>query len=192
MKVKNKTPYILLSAALLLTIMFVFSAISFSTFGVGASTPAKVKYGSAVCNHVTRADGTVEELGCSHNTVTDLGLDGIQDYLMTGGGTAFDYIALCNASIVCNASAAGSVTLDSEVAGCGMDRAQGTTAELGTGNWSVYKEFTSTCNGFITNKTGLFNDSADDRLLAENTFTLVTLQNNDKLTINWTIFVENG
>ena len=58
---------------------------------------------------------------------------------------------------------------------------------MGTGNWSIYNEFTSTCDNVVTNVTRLRNTNGDD--FAGNTFTLVTLQTDDLLLINWTLSV---
>lgn len=168
--------------------VFAFSFMSPSS----TSSNNEVQYGSNVCTHVTRVDGTVEQLGCSHNLVVDAGLNAIRDQL--GGQAdfgAFDYIALCNATAGCTGTDASDTTLDNEFTSAGLTRAQGTYGQLGTGNWSIYKTFTATVNALETNQTGIFNQSTGGTLLAENTFTLVTLQNNDQLTVNWTITVTN-
>lgn len=148
-----------------------------------------INYHSSVCKYVTRSDGTVDDIGCSHNLLTNAGKEAIQASLSGEPGPIFNYIALCDASTGCGAPAAGDTTLENEIAGSGLQRAKGSVGDLGVGNWSVAKTFTAATNNMLTNKTGLFNDPSAGTLLAENTFTLVTLQTGDQLTINWTISV---
>lgn len=178
--------------------LFVFALLGVFAFSMMPSSSTSsgdgIMYNSNVCTSVLRAsDGTQESLGCSHNLVTDAGLNAVRDIL--GQGTqfgAFDYIGLCNATAACAAPAAGDTTLENEFGSAGLSRAQGTYGTLGTGNWSIYKTFTATADSLETNKTGIFNQSSGGTLLAENTFTLVTLQTNDQLTVNWTIYVTSG
>lgn len=154
------------------------------------SSESSINYNAEVCNYITRADGTIEDLGCSSNTLTNAGANLIKDYVGTGsGGGAVDYIGLCDASIGCTASSTASTTLTNEFTTSGLARSQGTYASNGVGNWSVWKTFTATADNLLVNKTGIFNASSSGTLFAENTFTLATLQTSDQLTINWTISV---
>lgn len=135
-------------------------------------------------------EGINEIVGCTHNLLTTAGQNGIEDMLRLGTGSAYDYIALCNSTAACTPPAAGDTTLDNELAAGGFTRAQGTTGDNGNGNWSVWKTFTSTAAYTITtNMTGLFNASSGGTLMAENSFTEVSLENSDQLTINTTIDV---
>lgn len=148
-----------------------------------------IHYKGTVCHSVTRANGEYLDLGCNHNLLTNAGKDAIKNALNGGTGT-FNYIALCNATAGCAAPAVGDTTLANEYAAGGLSRAAGTYGSLaGNGNWSMAKTFTATADALTTNKTGLFNASSTGTMLAENTFTLVTLYTNDQLTINWTISV---
>lgn len=150
-----------------------------------------IDYRSSVCTSVER-DGEIISKECSPNLITNDGKDAVRDILGQGSSTAaFDYIALCNADTGCGAADAASSTLENEyTGGTGLGRAQGTFTSLGTGNWSIVKTFKATADNQLTNKTGLFNATSDGTLLAENTFSLVTLQTDDEVTINWTIWVE--
>ena len=73
-----------------------------------------------------------------------------------------------------------------------MTRAAGTVGDpAGEGNVTIYHTFTAAagCTDILTNQTGLFNASTADTLLAVNTFSTVTLQPSDQLTVNWSIQV---
>lgn len=147
-----------------------------------------INYKANVCvSHIS--EGKLISEQCSHNILTNDGKDLIKNYLSKGGLGTVDFIGLCNATSGCNVSSATSTYLNSEYTSGGMNRAQGTYLSLGTGNWSIYKQFTATSDNLLINKTGLFNATSAGTLFAENTFTLVTLQTNDQLTINWTISV---
>lgn len=157
---------------------------------VTPTTDENVKYKGNVCVTHTLADGTVAMKECDHNILTDAGAEAIVNFIANGGGASFTNIGLCNATAGCNSASATSTTLDNEYSSSGLARSAGTTANpAGTGNLSIYNTFTASADGLTTNKTGLFNATTGDTLLAENIFSLVTLNTNDQLTINWTIQV---
>ncbi len=153
-------------------------------------TGDNIEYHSSVCTSVLRVDGTHEDNGCSKNLLTDAGKNLIKDMLSSGSGAGVDYIGLCNSTAGCTSPEAGDTALDNEYTSSGLTRVQATYGSLGTGNWSEVTTFTATVDDLSTNMTGLFNASSGGTLFAENAFTLVTLQTNDQLTINWTIWVE--
>jgi hypothetical protein len=165
---------------------------------------AKFIYKSDVCISTTgdfegrktspfQGEFEIVECGNNPNLVTNAGLNAIRDTIGQGTNfSAFESIGLCNATAGCGSPAAGDTTLENEFTSCGLSRAAGTYGTLGTGNWSIFNTFTATCDNRITNKTGIFNHTSSGTLFAENTFTLVTLQTNDQLTVNWTIQVVNG
>jgi len=142
-----------------------------------------------VCVQVTRADGTIEPPECSHNQVFNGGLDHIRDYIGQGTSeSAFTYISLCNATGTagCEDPVAAASEKFSGMDTCGMSNASGTYGELvNNGNWSIYKTFTSTCDAVEVNVTRLSNGEGTN--FSGNSFTLVTLQTDDQVTINWTI-----
>lgn len=153
-------------------------------------TSTNVKYDAWVHVSVKRANGTIEYVGTSHNLLTTAGKNLIKNYLGNGGTvSAVNYTGLCNATAGCSAPAVGDTTLENEYTNSGLARTSGTYSSIGNGNWSIYTEFTATADNLIVNKTGLFNQSSGGTLFAENTFTLVTMQTNDKLMNNWTIQV---
>ena len=131
-------------------------------------------------------------LGCSHNTFTTAGKSLVMDYLFNASATQLNwvkYIAVGNGT----APAAGSTTLDSEIAECGFSRAIATSVYTNAtaGVRFIEKVFTMAgCAGtVVVNTTGLFNQTATGTLFAGNSFTDASLQNNDQLNITWTVAV---
>lgn len=160
--------------------------------GIGSSE--SVEYTGDVYIRHTDAEGNIlfEERG--HNVLYNTGKEAIEDYLADGGGgsDAFDWIELCNASSAtgCGVPAADKSEAYLALAECGLSEVAGTVGDnSGTvnGNWSIWYEFTSTCDNVKVNVTRLRNADGDD--LAGNSFTLATLQNGDKLLVNWTVWV---
>ena len=152
-----------------------------------------IQYHSNVCKSVERADGTIEDVGCNSNVLFTTGAELIEQYMGAGAGAgdAADWIGLCNATAGCGTPSAGAAEAYNVLgAGC-LDAATnpvvGTYANNGNGNWSVSKVFVSSCDNIETNVTRLYTGDSDE--FAGNSFTLVTLQTNDQLTINWTIWV---
>jgi hypothetical protein len=95
-----------------------------------------------------------------------------------------NYIALTNDA---GAPAAGDTTLASEIAVSGLSRAQGTYAHTGgTASFTVQKVFSATGTQ-ASQKAGLLNASSSGTLCFENTYTAVTVNNGDTLTVTWTI-----
>ena len=189
----NKTKIYVISGLSLFVLLSVFILVVNSSHSIN-NQPQKDNtissvWHTQVCNGITRSNGSYESLGCSHNLVTNAGLEGIEQIIGNGAnyGT-MNYIGLSNASAGSLAPAAGDTTLDNEYAAGGLTRAIGTYNSNGNGNWTISKTFTATLNNLLINKTGLFNQSSAGLLFAENTFTLATLQINDQITTNWTIW----
>ena len=140
--------------------------------------------------------GELELVGINHNLLTDAGAEAIEQILGQGTSySAYNYIALDDASSGGGTPASGDTTLESEYTNSGLSRASGTYGSLaGNGNYSIYHTFTSSANDKTTNVTGLFNQStvAGSGMLAINSFTLVTLQSADQLCVNWTISIKDG
>lgn len=202
-KLMGKKTY-LLFAIPLLAFAFIFAGMSLNNSPDSAFDDNPVYKGIVYTSTTGDFEGRLSEphvgiselVGVSHNLLTTAGQNDIKTIL--GEGTsrgAYDYIGLCNASIACTAPDAGDTTLDNEFADStskGLNRSQGTYASISDGYYSIYNTFTADVNGMVTNTTGLFNQSTDGTLLAENSFTLVTLQSADQLTINWTINITDG
>lgn len=95
-----------------------------------------------------------------------------------------NYIALSNDA---GAPAAGDTTVASEIAANGLTRAQCTYAHTGgTAAFTCQKVFTATGTQ-ASQKTGLLNASSSGTLGFENTYTQVTVNNGDTLTVTWTV-----
>lgn len=95
-----------------------------------------------------------------------------------------NYIAVTNDS---GAPAAGDTTLASEITTNGLARAQCAYAHTaGTAAFTCQKVFTATGTQ-ASQKTGLFNASSAGTMGFENTYTAVTVNNGDTLTVTWTV-----
>lgn len=178
-----------LGVLLLFGFMFAFNGNVPDPYNYGVDDATTIHYKANVC--VTHADpnGNVLSSECDHNVLYTTGKNLIRTYLGdTGGGTdEVDQISLCNATAGCGTPVAGKTEDFTAYAGCGLEEATGTYGALGDGNWSIYTTFTATCDDLLVNATRLGNTNNDD--FAGNSFSLVTLQTNDQLTINWTISV---
>lgn len=165
---------------------------------------AFLSYHAKVCKQVTRADGTVEDLGCSKNLFNTDGMNFTRDLMsaVAGNGTAASlrFIAVSNKTgLQCLANQVATDTfLCGEYNVCGLSRgvADGirlnSTAVPTSGNWTITKEFTATGSCDV-NATGLFNtttvNQSDEVFFAQNTFTTATLATNDKINVTWFIWV---
>lgn len=184
----NKKHLVLLSVLSVIVVLAFAMAVNIATSSTEGSEG--IAYHSSVCKTLTRADGSVEDLGCDHNLLVNAGAEAIEDAIGSGSGTsAFNYIGLCNSTAGCTAPASGDTAIDNEYTDSGLTRSQGTFGDNGVGNWSVWKTFTATADSLTTNLTGIYNASSGTTLLASNSFTEVTLQTSDQLTVNWTIWV---
>lgn len=130
-----------------------------------------------------------EVVSCDHNLLYDNGKNLTRNALGTGVVGAILNISLCNATAGCAGPVAAASETFNTYVNCGLNSNAGTYAVLNNapGNWSVSKTFTSTCDSIEVNSTRLSNQTGS--VFAGNTFTLVTLQTNDQLTINWTLMI---
>jgi len=162
---------------------------------VEAPSATGIMYNNMVCKTVKRVDGTVENLGCSHNIFTNQGKNMTRDMLTnyTGLG-AVNVIAVGNCTVAPTCGAlATETTLSGEWTTCGLGRSQGdyTVAVTSMGNWTIQKQFTSTCNNAYVNDTALSNATSASSAFsfAIANFTTTTLQSGDQITITWYIWV---
>lgn len=122
----------------------------------------------------------------SYNLRTNAGADAQASQM---GNTATQ-AASCNWIALTNdatAPGATDTTLTSEIATNGLSRAQGTYAHTnGTAVFTVAKTFNATGTQ-ASQKSGLFNASTSGTLCFENTYSAVTVNNGDTLTVTWTI-----
>lgn len=121
-----------------------------------------------------------------HNLITSAGKDFISTQIGNNatGSNGANYIALTNTAIT---PAAGDTTLSGEIATNGLTRAQGAYAHTnGQNSYTVSKTFTAT-GSTAAQAAGLFTASSAGTMMAENTFSAVSLASGDQLTITWTI-----
>jgi hypothetical protein len=202
MDIKKKNPkikYLLvlpIFAFLLFSIFGVYSIVAVPTIQDSSANP--LSYNSNVCVYVTRADGTREDLGCDHNQVYNSGLNATRDSLAYGVNHTFNAIVLCNSTQ--GSSVYGNCGTPSEAqsegfntyTNCGLSEANGTVANNGAGNYSVWNTFTASagCGTITTNVTKLKDRAGTEINLSGNTFTIVSLTNPDTITVNWTVWIE--
>lgn len=80
--------------------------------------------------------------------------------------------------------------IPNEIVGSGLTRAAGTYQSTGDGVWTISHQFTANATSTDVQLTGLqWAVSGDNNLLGADTFTPVTLNDGDKLTVTWTITV---
>lgn len=129
-----------------------------------------------------------ELVGCKHNVLFNSGKNLIKTILGDSGtGGPVKVIALCDASLGCAEPTAAGTETYNEFSSCGLAPAAGSYTSNGVGNWSITKTFTATCDNLKTNVTRLKNSGGT--YFAGASFTTVTLQTNDQLTVTWTIWV---
>ncbi len=193
--------YMLPVVAVALMAMLAFNIFQFSITGNSVANTAAssgIGYHSSVCRTIMRANGEVENLGCSPNLFTETGRNITRDALGLNIGGSVNVIGLANETGA--AQATTDTFLQGEWSSCGLSKAAGTYTTTGTsvGNWTIARTFTSTCDIVTINATGLFNDtttgacpagSAGNCIFAENTFVTATLQASDQITITWYIWV---
>ncbi len=155
-----------------------------------------------ICLTVTRADGTVEDLGCKHNIVYNDGLEMFEDSIAHGVNLSSRSIILCNetasGSNECVASVAAQTEAFTPFIGCGLDRNSGNgsyATNPGTsGNWSIYATFTNSCAGTsqLVNASKLGHPTTARNFSGATFSSVVTLAQNDQLTVNWTLMGTSG
>lgn len=167
-----------LSIFLVLSGVIAYSIVQASTVQT-ALTP-NIKTGYNVCVYKNG-----ELIECKHNLVYNTGLDVIKSALTGGTASVFLNISLGNGS----APVAAATEAFANYTSCGLQSQQGTLGNLNTGNWSVYKTFTSTCDNVYVNVTRITNITGAP--FAGLQFTGTTLQSSDTLTINVTEWATN-
>lgn len=174
-----------------------------SLIGTTATADSIGPHGYVVVS-AKHADGSEFYHEESHNLITTAGKDFISAQVGGGGSTTTaQWIGLSTdtkapaAADTCISTTDGGTT-SAEITTNGLSRAQGTYAHTaGTNTFTVTKTFTATATNTNVQKAGLFSANVggantctggdDGTMLAENTFTSVTLANGDQLTITWTI-----
>lgn len=178
--------------AIIVAALIGLSGLNIVTTTTSTAAASGIAYHSAVCKLVTRADGSVEDLGCSHNLFANQGKNITRDLLGSYSSlAAVNVIGLGNGS-----GAVGSATnlqgLISD-SNCQLQAQAGTFAVTDTsvGNWTIQKQFTNLCTSVVVNSTAMYNNTAAgvNNYFAANNFTSTTLTTNDQITITWYIWV---
>lgn len=192
----------------------VLGVYGFQSFNLGESQTSSTNLeGSHVAGHVTMfataADGRITAYRQSDNLITDQGADCVNKSLFapTGGVTncvgspgTFNVIALGTGTA---GTSRADTALGTETAATGLARATGTTnatsdsatTSSGSSKVSVQNTFTNTSGGAVTiTEAGLFNSTNKniDGMFAEEPISpSIALNNNDALTVKWTISLTN-
>jgi hypothetical protein len=169
-----------------MAVMLAFALPGSAMLGTQATTDSVGPHGYVVVT-VTR-DGSEIYRHEDHNVITNAGKDFISAQIGSSspGTNGANFIALSSDTA---AASAGSTTLAGEITSGGLGRGSaGTYAHTnGQSTYTVTKTFTATATHNNIVKAGLFTATSGGTMMAENTFTAVTLQNQDQLTITWTI-----
>jgi len=182
---KNKVNFLLPILLLVSLLVFVISISINSPTSFNSSQG--IHHGDIWSTQVYRnATGTWEAPYYGYNTYTDAGKNATRDLLGYGNaGAGFKYVGLGNTT----APSSSSTTLASEYSSGTLTRALGTYYALSqVGNWTISNTFTADADNQVVNTTALFNASSSGVLLAGFSFTSATLQTNDQITINATIW----
>lgn len=173
-------------------------------FGAQTATTDSVGPHGYVVVTVTR-DGNEIYRHEDHNLITTVGKDFISAQLgsTTPGTNGANYIGLSTntkaPSVLdtCISTTDGGST-SAEITSGGLARSQGAYAHTaGTNTYTITEPFTASATHTNVQKAGLFSANVggadtcaggdDGTMMAENTFTPVTLNSGDQLTITWTI-----
>jgi len=120
--------------------------------------------------------------------ITTIGLNWIENQL--GDSPATDPAEWISVSSNDTSPAAGWTQIIDEIAADGLTRASGAYTSTGDGVWTISYQFTASGTLTDVQLTGLqWAASGDSNLLGADTFTPVTLNDGDKLTVTWTITV---
>lgn len=175
-----------LSGALVLALILPSIGLSSIALPTAAKTIDSFAPHGYVIVSAKHADGSEFYHNEEHNLITTAGKDFIAAQIGSASAatSGANYIALTNTAIT---PAAGDTTLSGEITTNGLGRALGTYAHTaGQNTFTVSKTFTATATQ-SAQAAGLFTASSSGTMMAENTFTAVTLNNGDSLTITWTI-----
>lgn len=124
----------------------------------------------------------------SSNLITNIGFDWIEDQL--GDTPATDPAKWISVSLDATSPLATWTQIITEINAGGLARAVGAYTSTGVGVWTIAVTFTASATHTNVQLTGLqwvTTSGSDNNLMAANTFTPVTLNNGDTLTITWTL-----
>jgi len=118
--------------------------------------------------------------------LTTIGKNWIEDQLGDSPGT--DPAKWISVSTSTSTPLASWTQIPTEITTGGLARAAGTYASTGDGQWTESYQFTASATHTDVQLTGLqWAASGNNNLLGADTFTPVTLNSGDKLTVTWTV-----
>lgn len=136
---------------------------------------------------IERLDGSIE-YQYHAGVITTIGKNWIEDQLGDSPGT--DPAKWISLSSDTGSPAVGWTQIPSEIASGGLERASGTYASTGDGQWTIEHQFTASATHTDVQLTGLqWASSGDGNLFGADTFTPVTLNSGEKLTVTATVTV---
>lgn len=189
-----KTKTYLITGSLFVLVLSLFLLSSFNLNVVPSQdeeSSATLQYNSLVCPTVTRIDGTIEKLPCSHNVLYNTGMNHTMKALFWNlTSDTVSTIELCNSSYAgsrCDTPVVAGTEAYFAYVDSGLAKKNGSIMYLNNGNTSIYTTFTATADAKTTNVTRLTSWSGVN--FSGNSFTPVTLQTNDQLTLNWSIWI---
>lgn len=190
----------------------VLGVYGFQSFNLGESQTSSINSeGSHIAGHVTMfvtdPDGKITSYRQSDNIIVNQGADCANKALFapssgitttcSGSPGTFNVLALGTGT---NGNARGDTALNAETTATGLARATASTVNAtaapggGTSKVSLSNTFTNTSGGTVTiTEAGLFNSTNKntDGMFAEEPVSSIALNNNDALTVKWTISLTN-
>jgi hypothetical protein len=166
---------------------FVFvNASPVANFGKSESTD----YAGLICAQLTKADGSVQNLGCNHNAITNLGKNFTRDAVSGLGVAPLNGVKYLELSTDGGAPAATDTACPTPVTTGNLAIAVGTVAVIApSGNYSVTKTWTANAAVNGITKVCLGNDTATpstNSLFASGLLgQTVNMGSGDQLTINY-------
>lgn len=192
----KKNISIFLISTILLSLLL-YTTFSFSVPFTNTNTEDNLDYNGYVCVTVNKWDPSTQSYyslpsECDHNVLYNQGRNLTRDALSGAAANIPNIIAVINASATVAAAGADdlSTTWTEYGAVCGMTNTSGTYGvnSISPGNWTWYKTFTNSC-AFAINMSAARLKNASGTMFAGNTFTVATLQQNDQISINWSLSV---
>ena len=190
----------------------VFGVYGFQSFNLGESQTSSINSeGPHIAGHVTMfvtgPDGSITAYRQSDNIIVNQGVDCANKALFapttgiatscSGSPGTFNVLALGTGI---NGNTRSDLNLNAETTAPGLARAIASTVNAtaapagGTSKVSLSHTFTNTSGGTVTiTEAGLFNSTnrANDGMFAEEPVSSMVLNNNDALTVKWTISLAN-
>lgn len=143
-----------------------------------------------VCPTIERLDGSIEELECTTNLLTNLGANFTAETIsgqdITGAAPGTDYAEHISLTLDAGGADATWLVLPTEIAAGGLERATGTLSTNSQGNYSCWKQFTASATHTAVHTAGInwnVTSAANSLVAANDLSSTVNLESGDKLTM---------